>query len=74
MHLGILIPLMALSILIIAIVLSSRRRDKDTRLKELRLQKEILELELKKQESKIKLLEAENKNLDKIIESDSGTL
>jgi cell shape-determining protein MreC len=74
MPIGILIPLVALSIPIIAIVLSSRRRDKDTRLEELRLQKEILELELKKQESKIKLLEAENKNLDKIIESESGSL
>jgi hypothetical protein len=73
MHFGILIPLMALSIPILAITLSYRHRDRDNRLKELKLQKEILELELKKQDGKIKLLEAENKNLDKIIESGSNT-
>ena len=31
------------------------------------LKKELLELEVEKQNGKIKLLEAENKNLDKII-------
>ena len=64
---GLLIPILALSIPIIAIVLSHVRKTQTNKIKELELQKEILELEEKKQNSKIKLLEAENKNLDRII-------
>ena len=40
---------------------------KRVKLQELQLQKQILELETKKQEDQIKLLEAENKKLDNII-------
>ena len=59
--LGALVP-------ILIIVLSFRvKRIKKDKIKELELQKEILELELKNQEVKIKLLEEENKKLDKII-------
>ena len=65
--LGTLIPLAALSIPIVAIVLSHRRKAQDTKLKELELQKEILQLEVEKQNAKIKLLEEENKKYDKII-------
>jgi uncharacterized membrane protein (DUF106 family) len=36
-------------------------------LKKMQYQKEILELEVEKQNNQIKLLEEENKNLDKII-------
>ena len=45
-------------------------RDKhrrDTELKRLQYQKEILELEIEKQRNEIKLLEEENKKYDKII-------
>jgi len=55
------------SIPTLAIVLSHKRKTQNTRLKELELQKEILELELKKQDGTIKLLEEENKKYDKVI-------
>jgi len=64
---GLMIPLTALAIPIVAIALSHRRKTQDSRLKELVLQKEILELEVQKQNGKIKLLEEENKKYDKII-------
>jgi len=64
---GIIVPILALSIPIIAIVLSHSRKTQDNKLKEMQLKKEILELELQKQNGQIKLLEEENKNLDKII-------
>jgi len=62
-----LIPMMALSIPIIAIVLSHKEKSKKNNIRELELKKEILELEIEQQNSKIKLLEAENKKLDRII-------
>jgi hypothetical protein len=62
-----LIPFAALAIPIIAIVLSHNRKTQDTRIKELELQKEILELEVEKQNGMVKLLEEENKKYDKII-------
>jgi hypothetical protein len=64
---SILIPLAALSIPIIAIILSYNRKTQDTRIKELELQKEILQLEVEKQNGMVKLLEEENKKYDKII-------
>ena len=64
---GIFIPFVALSIPIIAIILSHKQKSKGNKIRELELQKEILELEIKKQSSTILLLEAENKKLDKII-------
>jgi hypothetical protein len=64
---GLLIPIFALSIPIIAICLSHIRKTENTKIKQMELQKEILELEIEKQNSKIKLLEEENKKLDKII-------
>jgi len=66
-QMAMLVPILALSIPIIAIVLSHNRKTQDNKLREMELKKEILELELKKQNSQIKLLEEENKNLDKII-------
>jgi len=63
-----LIPFAALAIPIVAIVLSHKRRTQDNKIKELGLQKEILELEIEKQNGKIKLLEEENKKYDKLIE------
>ena len=65
--LGLLIPIVALSIPITAIVLSFKQKAQKNRIQELELQKEILKLEIEKQSSTIKLLEEENKKMDKII-------
>ena len=64
---AIFIPFAALSIPIMGLIFSHRRKTQDNKLKELELKKEILELEIKKQDSKILLLEAENRKLDKEI-------
>jgi hypothetical protein len=64
---GLLIPLAVLAIPITAIVLSYKQKTQKNRLREMELQKEILELEIEKQNSTIKLLEKENKKLDRII-------
>ena len=61
------IPFVALSIPIVAIVLSHRQKTNRNKIRELELKKEILELEVEKQNSKIKLLEEENKKYDRII-------
>ena len=66
-YFGILIPFVALSIPILAISLSYRQKSQRNKIKELELQKEILELEIEKQNGRVKLLEEENKKLDKII-------
>ena len=71
-HLGILIPFVALSIPILLIVLSYKRNTYKDRTRELELQKEILELEVKMQDGKIKLLEEENKKYDKIVFDDKA--
>ena len=62
-----LTPIMASAIPILAIVLSHNRRTQDNKIKELELQKEILRLEIEKQNGMVKLLEEENKKYDKII-------
>ena len=67
-YVALFIPMIALSIPIIAIVLRHRQKAQMNKIRELELQRDILELEVKKQDSKIRLLEAENKNLDKILE------
>jgi hypothetical protein len=66
-YIGVLIPFAALSIPIVAIILSYKQKTQNNKIRELELQKEILELETEKQNSKIKLLEEENKRLDKMI-------
>jgi hypothetical protein len=66
-YIGILIPFVALSIPIVAIILSHREKTQKNKIKELELQREILSLEIEKQNSKIKLLEKENKEYDKVI-------
>jgi mannitol-specific phosphotransferase system IIBC component len=65
--LALLVPIVALSIPITAIVLSHRQKTQKSSIQELELQKEILKLEIEKQSSTIKLLEEENKKMDKII-------
>jgi hypothetical protein len=66
-YIGVLIPFVALSIPIVAITLSYKQKTQKNRIRELELRKEILELEIEKQNSKVKLLEEENKKYDKII-------
>jgi len=65
---GLLVPLAALSIPITAIILSHKRRAQTDKIRELELQKEILKLEIEKQNSTIELLEKENKKLDRIMD------
>jgi hypothetical protein len=67
-YLGLLIPIIALSIPILAIGLSYKQKTQKNRIREMELQKEILELEIGKQNSKIKFLEEENKKYDRIID------
>ena len=55
---------------IVAIVLSHKRKTQNNEIKKLELQKEILQLENEKDNMKIKLLEEENKKLDKLIEGE----
>jgi hypothetical protein len=62
-----LIPFAALSIPIVAIVLSFRQKTQKNNIRELELKKEILELEIEKQNGNIKLLDEENKKYDRII-------
>ena len=64
---SVLIPFAVLAIPIVAIVLSHKRKTQGNRIKELKLQKEILELEVEKQNGRVRLLEEENKKYDKII-------
>jgi hypothetical protein len=66
-YIGVFIPFFALSIPILAITLSYRQNAQKNKIRELELQKEILELEIEKQNGKIKLLEEENKKYDKIL-------
>jgi len=67
LSLGVLIPFVVLSIPIMAIVFSFRQKSQNNKIRELELQKEILKLEAEMQNGKIRLLEEENKKLDKII-------
>jgi hypothetical protein len=71
---GLIITLAALSIPIIAITLGHKQKFQNSKIKEMELQKEILELEIEKQNSKIKLLEEENKKLDKIIFNENDAI
>jgi hypothetical protein len=66
-YIGQLIPFVALSIPFVAIALSYREKTQKNKIRELELQKEILALEVEKQNSTIKLLEEENKKYDHIL-------
>jgi len=66
-YIALIVPVMALSIPIVAIILTHRSGIHKNKLKELELKKEILELEIVKQNSQIKLLETESKKLDREI-------
>ena len=54
----------------LAVILYHKRKTQNNDIIKLELQKEILELEYKKDDIKIKLLEEENKKLDKLIEGE----
>jgi hypothetical protein len=69
---AVLIPFVALSIPIVAIALAHKQKTQKNKIRELELQKEILELETRKQDGKIKLLEEENKKYDRIIYGDGS--
>ncbi|MDR3114321.1 MAG: hypothetical protein LBU25_02240 [Treponema sp.] len=71
-YFGVLIPFMALSIPIVAITLSYKQKTQKNKIRELELQKEILALEIEKQNSKLTLLAEENKKLDKMIHKYHG--
>jgi hypothetical protein len=73
-NIGILIPFVALSIPILAIVLSFREKTQKNKIKELALQKEILMLEIEKQNGKVKLLEEENKKYDILLAKSSEVM
>ncbi|MDR2516429.1 MAG: hypothetical protein LBC88_03495 [Spirochaetaceae bacterium] len=66
-QIGILIPFAALAIPILAIILSHKEKTQKNKIRELELQKEILALEVEKQNGTLKLLEEENKKYDKLI-------
>jgi len=65
---ALLVPITALSIPLVAIVLSHLGKTQKNRIIELQLRKEVLELENKNYDSKIKLLDAEIKKYDKFID------
>ncbi|MDR0568339.1 MAG: hypothetical protein LBG87_03940 [Spirochaetaceae bacterium] len=73
-NIGILIPFVALSIPILAIVLSFKEKTQKNKIKELALQKEILMLEIEKQNGKVKLLEEENKKYDILLAKSSEVM
>jgi cell division protein FtsB len=64
---SIIIPLAVIAIPLTAIVLSYRQKTQKNRIREMELQKEILTLEIEKQNGTIELLERENRKLDRII-------
>jgi hypothetical protein len=66
---GVFIPFAALAIRIVAIARAYRQKAQKNKIRELELQKEILQLEIEKQKDKIILLETENDKYDKIINS-----
>ena len=72
---GYLLGLMAIvgtfAIPIVAIYLTHRGKFQKDKIRELELRKEILELEIKKQDDNIRLLEEENKKYDKVINGSS---
>jgi hypothetical protein len=56
-----------LPIIILSFVHKNTKNKRENEIKKLKYQKEILELETQKQNIQLKLLEEENKKLDKII-------
>ena len=63
----IFIPLGVIAIPIIAIISEHILKTQKNKIKELEIKKEMMQLEVEKQNGAIKLLEEENKKLDRII-------
>jgi hypothetical protein len=61
------IPIFTLTLVVAGLVFSYKGIKQKNKIKELELQKEILELEAEKDNIKIKLLEEENKKYNRII-------
>lgn len=64
----IIIALAVFSIPITAIVLLHKQKTQKNKIREMELQKEILKLEIEKQNRTIELLEKENKKLDRMMD------
>jgi predicted kinase len=68
---GLLITLAVVSIPIVAITLSYRQKGQRNKIRELELQEKILQLEIEKQNTTVKLLEEENRKYDRIISEET---
>ena len=66
-YLSLLIPFIGLFIPILAIILSHKEKTQKNNIRELELRKEIVALEIEKQNVTLRLLEEENKKYDNII-------
>ncbi|MCL2831950.1 MAG: hypothetical protein FWD78_02160 [Treponema sp.] len=70
-----IVAIIALFIILPTTIINSARKNsinkRQTDLEKLKYQKEILELELQKQQNEIKLLQEESKKYDRIIEGNS---
>jgi hypothetical protein len=64
-YLGILIPIIALGIPFFAIHLSYKQKTQKNKIREMEIQKEMLQLEIETQNGRVRLLEEENKKLDR---------
>jgi cell division protein FtsB len=62
-----MVPFAALSIPLVAIVLSHRQKAGSNRVREFELQKEILDMEIEKKKIELKILEEENRKYDNEI-------
>ena len=73
--LAILSLFVGLPAVILSFIYRNSKNKREKEIEKIKYRKEILELEVKKQDSQLKLLEAENKKLDKIIyeNEESGT-
>jgi predicted kinase len=68
---GLLITLAVVSIPIVAITFSYRQKAQRNKIRELELQEKILQLEIEKQNTTVKLLEEENRKYDRVISEET---
>jgi len=67
MEIALIVTIGVIGLTGMAFVLFNKMVKKQFESRNIKIQKEILELEIKKQENQIKLLEEENKKYDKLI-------
>ncbi|MDR0718189.1 MAG: hypothetical protein LBF78_01035 [Treponema sp.] len=65
---AILSVFVGLPVIVFTFIHKNTRNKREKEIEKLKYQKEILELEIEKENKQIKLLEEENKKLDKIID------